>query len=263
MIQIPVGIEYLEIQADDDQLEEKLLVWYNNPINMFTSCLGTIKITTTKTDYSKNPRIPTVEWEEDRFSFCAFGCIGMGDLSGISRLEINNPFKLFYIEQFIRVVTAVEVFKKGGFLVHSAGLIKGGKGYLFSGNSGAGKTTICRITKDCEVLNDDLVILYPDNENWIICSTPFTNPTQVKPGIGKGRLDKVIHLKQANQHKVRDLSFHEALAVFMSHLPVISLAPQFSTTLFERCVDIIQKAVVKELSFLPDDGFWRLLEPES
>lgn len=260
MIQLPIGKEFLELVIEDPKLEHQLCRWYRFPETTTNSLLGSVFITEVAEDFSGFPTLPVVEWVDDVCVFKATGCLGEVGCGKAATLAISQPFPIFLIEQFLRVVTAISVFRSGSLFVHSAGLLRNGKGYLFSGYSGAGKTTICRISHDCQVLNDDLVILYPGEHKWTINATPFSNPTQVQPGNGSGPLDMIVHLKQAPLHEIRSVPFHEALSKLISHAPVISAAPQFSEELFKRCLEIIQKTETCELSFTPDDGFWQLIE---
>lgn len=260
MFQLPIGKEYLELKIDNQMLDEKLQRWYRFPNNESDQFLGLVNISISTKDFSNFPDLPLVEWTGDICAFQAKGVFGRVGSDGSAELLVNQPFVLHSIEQFLRVVTAVQVFRRGGLLVHSAGLIRKGKGYLFSGYSGAGKTTVCRVSRDCQILNDDLVVLYPGDQKWDLGATPFSNPTQVPPGNGKGTLDMILFLKQAKSHAIRAIPFHSALSAFISHVPVVSAAPQFSSELFNRSLDILQNTEISELLFTPDDGFWELID---
>jgi hypothetical protein len=170
---------------------------------------------------------------------------------------------MVYIEVFIRVVTAIRIFNQGGLLVHAAGVERKKLGYLFTGHSGAGKTTICRVSTDCRILNDDMVLLTPDGNGWLMSATPFWNPTQVLPGTGSVPLCMILQLKQAREHSVQHISHSLAIADLMTHIPVISQTPLYTPVLLQRCSEIVTKTVVRELHFLPDSGFWKLLHQGS
>jgi len=71
-------------------------------------------------------------------------------------------------------------FKKAGMLVHSTAIKDGanhGAGYLFSGVSGAGKSTSSRIWnehgRDVVILNDDRIIVRKINGKFYLYSTPW------------------------------------------------------------------------------------------
>ena len=62
------------------------------------------------------------------------------------------------LANFLRVTYALLLIRHGGFLFHSAGMIRNGCGYLFYGHSGSGKTTVSRLSQNhVTLLSDDLV----------------------------------------------------------------------------------------------------------
>jgi hypothetical protein len=65
---------------------------------------------------------------------------------------------------------------KLGVLVHSSGIRSSGKGFMFSGKSGAGKSTSARLWKAAggvEVLNDDRIIIRQIGSKFYIYGTPW------------------------------------------------------------------------------------------
>lgn len=63
-----------------------------------------------------------------------------------------------------------------GMLFHAAGIIDRGIGYLFAGQSGAGKTTTARLWQqfpEAQVVNDDKVILRRVDGEFILHGTPW------------------------------------------------------------------------------------------
>lgn len=48
-------------------------------------------------------------------------------------------------ENFLRVLTALQVLDHGGLLVHGAGIVRRGRAHVFFGPSGSGKTTVLRL----------------------------------------------------------------------------------------------------------------------
>ena len=51
----------------------------------------------------------------------------------------------YAIDSVMRIVHSLVLAEQGGFLVHSASAVRNGRAFLFSGISGAGKTTISRL----------------------------------------------------------------------------------------------------------------------
>ncbi|MDO9087392.1 MAG: hypothetical protein Q7U53_14380 [Anaerolineaceae bacterium] len=256
---LPIGDYYLIINSDQQDLHQRLKQWFQFAHNTSNLQIGTISIFSTDDDFSSHSPTPTTEWQNQDCHYFARGCKGIVGANDLAILWVNFQIDLIYIELFIRVVTAIRIFNLGGLLVHAAGLERNNQGYLFTGPSGAGKTTVCRVSTDCNILNDDMVILYPGSSSWIISATPFWNPTQVPPGTGSVPLHMILHLKQAKQHKIENVSFSKAIADLLTHIPAVSQNPLHTSLLLQRCSEIVTKAVVRELQFLPDSGFWKLL----
>lgn len=63
----------------------------------------------------------------------------------------------------------------GGLILHSAVAVKDGLGWVFSGRSGAGKTTL---SEQCHragwrILNDDRVMVFKRSGQWVVAGTPW------------------------------------------------------------------------------------------
>ena len=258
---LPVGEYYLKITSKHERLHQSLVRWYQFTQNPSDIKLAAINIVITAEDYSLHPVEPVTQWEGNRCQYSGRGCKGIIEGSDPAMLWINPNVGFQYIELFFRVVTAIRIFSVGGVMLHAAGIVRDQLGYIFTGYSGAGKTTVCRLSDGCTVLNDDMVILSTNDSGWQISATPFTNPTQVRPGSGSARLHQILILKQDKNHHLEDIPNSKAVAELLTHVPVISTSSQHTSSLVNRCEDIIHKTPVKELHFLPDKGFWELLGP--
>lgn len=256
---LPVGEYYLQITSEYERLHQSLVSWYQSPQNQSDRKLAGINIVITDEDYSSHPVEPVTNWEGNRCHYIGKGCRGILDDHDPAILWINPNVGFQYIELFLRVVTAIRIFSLGGLMLHAAGIVKDQKSYIFTGYSGTGKTTVCRLSDGYKILNDDLVILTPGESGWQISATPFTNPTQVRPGSGTAPLHKILFLRQDKNHHLEDIPNSMALAELLTHIPVISHSPFHTSSLVNRCREIIQKTKVHELHFLPDGGFWKLL----
>jgi hypothetical protein len=258
---LPIGEYYLQISTQYERIHQSLVRWYQFARNRSNIKLGAVDIVITDEDNSYHPIDPITQWDGNDCHYFGRGCRGIIEASDPAILRIHPNVGFQNIEHFFRVVTAIRIFSLGGLLVHGAGIVKDQLGYIFTGYSGAGKTTVCRLSEGIVVLNDDMVILSPTVSGWQISATPFTNPTQVRPGSGSAPLHQILFLRQDKDHHLEDIPNSKAVAELLTHVPVISLSPQYTSSLVIRCIDIIRKTSVKELHFLPDNGFWKLLGP--
>lgn len=103
-----------------------------------------------------------------------------------------------------------------GLMVHACGISADGRGYLFAGNSGQGKTTMAELWKrDGVVLNDDRVILRPGKDDFLMYGTPWH-------GADKGvspqsvPVEKILFLQHGEFHKTTRLSEPEASSRLLS-----------------------------------------------
>ena len=72
-----------------------------------------------------------------------------------------NPYSL---DSVLRIVHSLILAERGGFLLHSASAICDGRAYLFSGVSGAGKTTMTRLAPaDITLLTDEICYVRPND----------------------------------------------------------------------------------------------------
>src|SRR5271166_5140755 len=70
-----------------------------------------------------------------------------------------NPYSL---DSVLRILHSLILAERGGFLLHAASAICDGRAYLFSGVSGAGKTTMTRLAPaDITLLTDEISYLRP------------------------------------------------------------------------------------------------------
>ena len=66
---------------------------------------------------------------------------------------------------------------KGDIMIHGSGVISDGKGWIFTGKSGSGKTTMAKIfdSNGDRVVHDDRLILVKEGARWRGCTAlPFT-----------------------------------------------------------------------------------------
>lgn len=199
-----------------------------------------------------------------RVRLSSHGCEGAIDLEGKrGELRLERRRAAEDVDYFLRVVYALLAFEAGGWLVHAAGVVHHGKAHLFFGHSGAGKTTVSRLSRDKQVLNDDLLVVMPASEGWQVHSTPFWNPTQVRPEPGAAPLGGIYFLVQDKRVFLEAVSPGLALAELVSNAPVIPEDPQRNPALLARCSGLLEGVGVYRLHFLPDDSFWLVIDAQA
>lgn len=141
-------------------------------------------------------------------------------------------------------------------VVHGAGIVHNGRGFVFFGPSGIGKTTISRlwVKRGARLLNDDRVAVYRSEQGtWHVAGTPWHGEEPIV-STERAPLAAVVRLRQAATPSVRQLSPVEGLSEILG----CALIPFFSREGIERAMDLfgamIETVPVVELSFRPDQA---------
>jgi hypothetical protein len=149
-------------------------------------------------------------------------------------------------------------------LLHSSGVIHGGAGYLFTGSSGAGKSTVARLSRGDTVLNDEICLVRLDGPGARVESTPFNGFFHGKSE-GHAPLRCVCLLSHAAAHAVTPVRGAEAVACIMPQIvPPIGLDECVTRDAVTRMLDLADRLArsvpVLRLGFRRDPGFWKLID---
>lgn len=168
-------------------------------------------------------------------------------------------------ENFLRVLAAYRLAERGGVLLHSAGVVHRGRAYLFVGPSGAGKTTIARISRDAgkTVLSDDMNVIRAGAERGsgaVAESLPFAGDLGRLAGpAGSYPLAGLFRLEQAPAHAREPLEAAPALAALLANAPFLNSDPWRLDLVSENLTGLLARVPLETLAFRPDPGFWPLL----
>ena len=181
--------------------------------------------------------------------------------AGQAHLALTSATPDEGLDYFLRAACALLAFQAGGFLFHAAGILKAGRVYLFFGPSGSGKTTVARLSPKESVLNDDLVVLLPQGDRWVVHATPFSRTAQPPPvGADRGLLKALFHLVKDRQVYVEPLSRGHAVAQVVANVPLLPLDPGRGRALLPRVASLVSTVPVHGLHFTPEPSFWQAVD---
>jgi hypothetical protein len=142
-----------------------------------------------------------------------------------------------------------------GVEVHSCGLIdSSSNGFLFAGQSGAGKTTIAELLQkaDLKILSDDRIVLRSENGKIWMHGTPWHGESKFAIP-EKAELKQIFFLKQNYRNEIVSVKESDAVArLFACSFPIFynSSAVDFMLSFFEDTVRDVQSS---ELRFVNDE----------
>ena len=147
---------------------------------------------------------------------------------------------------------------QGGIMIHASGVKDGESGYLFTGLSGIGKSTMAHIWKKCggEVINDDRLILTPTPNGFSMHNTPM--PYYVDKD-RQASLNRIFLLKQSTENYCHQLTGSAALVRLLAnciqHFHTDAMV-QSHLLILEQ---LITSVPVYELGFKPDEDIVELI----
>lgn len=140
--------------------------------------------------------------------------------------------------------------------IHSAVVKSGGRGALFLGSSGTGKSTHARLwiahVDDTSLLNDDSPVVYFDGERLMVSGSPWGGKTPLflneqYPVMG------IVRLHQAPENVITKLGVLQALgALLPSFSSTIRLHPRMSRALNRFVGRIAATGCIYGMGCLPD-----------
>lgn len=183
----------------------------------------------------------------------------------LQRGHIRQTANPYSVDSVLRIVHTLALARQGGFLVHAASAIRNGKAFLFSGVSGAGKTTISRLAPpDATLLTDEIsyVRRAPDaTAGYIAYGTPFAGEL-AKPGENvQAPIETLYLLAQGPENRIDPIpSTTEAARALLRNILFFAHDPELVEQVFQAALDFVQRVPVKRLTFLPDQRVWDLIQ---
>jgi len=132
---------------------------------------------------------------------------------------------------------------RNGFLLHSAGVIMDGKGFLFVGHSGAGKSTTCRMLKPhAEILCDDVNIVRRYEDGWKLYG--FWKHSDLSDlSTSSAKLNGIFFIHQAKENRIERITDPGKIR---ENLIVTLIKPFVTPDWWEKTLDVLE-ALIKEV----------------
>jgi hypothetical protein len=140
-----------------------------------------------------------------------------------------------------------------GLLFHACGIDGDGKGYLFLGNSGDGKSTTAKLWFDhgLTVLNDDRIIVREKKGKFWMYGTPWHGDFKEHSSHGLP-IDKLFFLRHGKKNSAQAKSGAEAVSMLLSRSFPPFWDKEGMAFTIEHCQRLVSKTPCYELTFMPD-----------
>ena len=176
--------------------------------------------------------------------------------SGILTLEPGDGMSGFVTDSMLRILFSQAIAMRGGFMVHASVVEHKGKGVLFMGCSGTGKSThskgwLREFAEDTSLINDDNpAIRVGENGEVTVYGTPWSGKTPCYRQV-KAPVRGLVRIVQAPKNRYERL---DAMA-FLAVLPGVSVITRSNELYNRACTTlerVIEKCEVGKMECLPD-----------
>ena len=165
-----------------------------------------------------------------------------------------NPYSL---DSVLRILHSMILAERGGFLLHAASAICDGRAYLFSGVSGAGKTTMTRLAPaDITLLTDEISYLRPSADGYAAFGTPFAGELAKAGENCTAPVSALFFLEKGSENRVDELSSAEAVRRLMRNILFFAEDRGLTEKLFATACDFVGRVPICRLMFYPDARVW-------
>ena len=189
--------------------------------------------------------------------------IANNHLSDFKVLNMNGEKNINISDFPLELVLSgyLNINKKGVFL-HSAMVVINGKGILFPGMPGSGKSSIAKLClqdKDCEVLTDERVILREKDGLLYAYGTPWHSTLPVYKNKG-APLHKIFFIKHGKENSLQKISTLDAANRLMVRCFPTFWHKEGMEFALDFCSRIASEVECYEFGFVPDNTSVELIK---
>jgi hypothetical protein len=168
--------------------------------------------------------------------------------------QTANPYAL---DSVLRILHSLVLSARGGFLLHAASGICEGRAFLFSGISGAGKTTMTRLApSDATLLTDEISYVRPNAAGYSAFGTPFSGELAKAGENTSAPVAALFFLEKGPENRVGELPAAESVRRLMRNILFFAEDRELVETLLATACNFVEKVPVRRLTFYPESRVW-------
>ena len=177
-------------------------------------------------------------------------------------LYMMPQYTRFAVDNAAMLVYAFSTADKNTLLFHSSVTVLNGKGYMFLGHSGTGKSTHSRQWKaafpEAVLLNDDNPAVRVLDDNTVrVYGTPWSGKTPCYKN-DSAPVQALVQLAQAPENKITLLRMSQAYPYILASVSGLKVLPQMMDCLYEAIAKLLEITPVYRLECLPNTDAARL-----
>jgi hypothetical protein len=168
-----------------------------------------------------------------------------------------NPYSL---DTVLRIVHSLVLADQGGFLLHASSALRSGRGFLFAGISGAGKTTVARLAPaDATVLTDEISYIRRHGDGYRAYGTPFAGELARVGENVCAPLGGLYLLEKGKSNRTKPVEQLAAARALLRHILFFANDDYMVGKIFDSVMRFVSCISVERLIFTPDERVWGLI----
>ena len=176
-----------------------------------------------------------------------------------NEIRFDGVENQYALDSMLRVFLTWKLLNHNGFLLHAATIVRNRKAYIFTGRSGAGKSTVASLSPEGSVLTDEISLLRRENGVWRAYGTPFWGEFRAAGSNTSAPVAGIFRLLQAAENRVEALRPAAILRALLPNVLFFSTAAEAN----RRLLDILSQAALEvsgyNLAFRKNASFWEVL----
>ena len=184
-------------------------------------------------------------------------CVHMISENNFSKVQFQiDAYWKFSFNLIIEMVFAIATAKLYTLQIHSSVIMKDGKGYLFLGQSGTGKSTHSQLwinnIEGCSLLNDDNPIIRIGEDGIArVYGSPWSGKTPCYRNLNVP-IGAIVSLRQAKENVIKRLSVSEAYAVIYMSFTGLKFIKEFGDAHHATNLKLVNTVPFYRLECLPN-----------
>ena len=172
--------------------------------------------------------------------------------------HLPNPYS---VDAVLRIVHTLLLAQSGGFLLHASSAIRNGRAFLFSGVSGAGKTTIaCLAPAGVTLLTDEISYVCRQPHAYYAHGTPFAGELGILGANDHAPIAAVYLLEKGAGNRIEPVATADAVRALLRNTLFFAHDQALVGALFNSACRFLDCVPVRRLTFVPDARVWELIQ---
>ncbi len=180
-------------------------------------------------------------------------------LFGSSGAEFHGVRHEYALDSLLRILLTMVLLPQRGFLLHAATVVRNGRAYVFTGRSGAGKSTVASLSPAGTVLTDEISLLRFTDGCWQAYGTPFWGEFRAAGQNEHYPIEGIYTLVQSAEDRVESLTTKEIIRALLPCVLFFTSRLDANENLLRLLLGFVAQVPCYRLHFRRDEGFWKVI----